>query len=472
VGTQESICLDGFNFEETNSLLAIYHSHSTLQSLPPTRSTNPCPFLKPKPKVMYRISEFSKLFCGCLCYQDATAPVNGLGSAEEGSGDHLPPVVSTDTSKDRYRMVAVEQPTILEQLSSPQAPGIGSTGIAQEQDLQTWQEALAALPVGESAQEVSMAMHENRNLIADTLKPISDEPTDATVIDSNAPILQPHILTPSAPVADAATPSAPKPFSKLPHEMQLSVWEETFEKNRIIFIGQKREIHDRSFTDLERLVVTESALRPIEALSVNQGSRVFAEGEYRMAFGTDLTHLGLAAPAANAYPSRIRFSPSRDIVYIRDTANIGLDRVVDLMHDEDLAAIQRLSLPINTTQEYEIRAGFIGHLGLFPGLRELILVVNEDVPGHHRHSRQGFAAITEAWDTALAEYYDSLQQAGPQARRPTWTFQIPDWADWYDGRNRRELGVVKEYRRASIGGRDAMDVGIARQAVRECRTSF
>ena len=62
-------------------------------------------------------------------------------------------------------MVAVERPVISEQFSSPQVLEARLRGANQEQELKTWQEALAALPVGGSAQEASIAASTNLSLI-------------------------------------------------------------------------------------------------------------------------------------------------------------------------------------------------------------------------------------------------------------------------------------------------------------------
>lgn len=64
----------------------------------------------------------------------------------------------------------------------------------------------------------------------------------------------------------------------------------------------------------------------------------------------------------------------------------------------------------------------------------------------------GFKAIKEAWDKALCEYYALRRERDPKFRIPVWRFEIAGWESWYEGKNRKELGVVKPKRRGTIVG--------------------
>lgn len=266
----------------------------------------------------------------------------------------------------------------------------------------------------------------------------------------------------------AATPPGPPVeftlFGDLTGEIREMVWRRTFPNNRVIEVRRRRQLHVQSFTLVNRLELRASA--PVEALSANQESRFYALQEYPQAFGMNLaSYLGeiAAQTADSAFAAHTRYSATRDIVYIDDQANVGLGNLAHLFNHQDRIAIQRLAAPINTSQNADIVGEFISQLPLFSGLRELILIVNNDVPAPRRHSRRGFSSITAAWDAALTNHYDSVQAQSPQASRPVWNFQIPGWESYYEGRNRVELGVVGVSRRASADGRNGMD---ARPAVR------
>jgi hypothetical protein len=112
------------------------------------------------------------------------------------------------------------------------------------------------------------------------------------------------------------------------------------------------------------------------------------------------------------------------------------------------------------------------NVAVHSSLRERILAVDEDVAGlRFRNSRCGFSAITAAWDVAVTEYYDTLQSEQPGARRPSWSFEILGWQNWYEGRNRVGLGVVGREIRANIGDRDGLSFGGGGPAARERRRS-
>jgi hypothetical protein len=236
--------------------------------------------------------------------------------------------------------------------------------------------------------------------------------------------------------------------------------------NRVLSITRRRRVHAQSFTAVDELRVNEST--PVGTLTANHESRGAALEQYPLAFGTNTAHLAAGAQLGRtSFPPQTPFSSAHDIVYIEDLANAGLQNMAPWMNDEDRRAIQRLAVPINSSQAMEI-ASFITLLPSFSSLQELILVVDEDQPSVRRHSRRGFQTITVAWNTAIQRHYDS----NPTVSRPVLRFEIPGWlAEVYEGtppenRSRLDLSVSALNRHASIRVQDGMPTKPAPWAVR------
>ena len=265
-------------------------------------------------------------------------------------------------------------------------------------------------------------------------------------------------------------------LNRLPPELRMMVWRRS-RGNRVLTIPRRRVLHHPTFTLLDILDVAQSPSELVGTFLANHESHSVALTHYPLAFGTNTSHLAGASAqlGQNVYTVRTPFSAAHDIIFIDDLANVGLQIITPLITDNDRRSIQRLAISINTTKGTEVTA-FISQLCLFPSLRELILIVDDDAWGHgdwhgRRHSHQGFQAITAAWATSITNHYNDVQAEDPRALRPVVRFEIPGWDRKLDGstpaENRsRLLGVIALNRHTSIRGQDGLEQG-ARSAIRE-----
>ena len=235
----------------------------------------------------------------------------------------------------------------------------------------------------------------------------------------------------SNPPGTGGIPGISPRFSKSP-ELLLNMWEVALPGRRVLRVDRVRD------GPLTRLVVRTSDLGSLrEALSTNSDSRRIALRHYRLGFGTETAHQQIQDPMFDSeplpeVPPRFRWSPERDIIYLRGAHNSALAGFADLIQDNDRQVIQNIAVAVNEVDQFSIGIFFLSALSGFPSLREIYLVIdNTQDPNNPNNSgleRQVYPndEVEAAWRAAIDAHYDEALAENPGAAMPEVHFIIPN----------------------------------------------